>query len=113
MTITTQPRVSRRWVALFALAWVPFLGCFILLLFAQEGGPWLVLLAIKPMLAALVVAALMAVVDSLPLALSVIVKATIGAFIALGVVWLMLLRSDDHQEVQAILRSHMGLRFAK
>lgn len=30
----------------FALAWVPFLGCFILLLFAQEGGPWLVLLAV-------------------------------------------------------------------
>lgn len=78
-------------------------------------GRWPILLAsvAKPMLAALVVAALMAVVDSLPLALSVIVKATIGAFIALGVVWLMLLRSDDHQEVQAILRSHMGLRFAK
>ena len=30
----------------FALAWVPFLGCFLLLLFAQEQGPMLVLLAI-------------------------------------------------------------------
>lgn len=30
----------------FALAWVPFLGCFLLLLFEQEQGPMLVLLAI-------------------------------------------------------------------
>lgn len=30
----------------FALAWVPFLGCFLLLLFAREQGPMLVLLAI-------------------------------------------------------------------
>ena len=30
----------------FALAWVPFLGCFILLLFARPDGPWLVLLAV-------------------------------------------------------------------
>ena len=30
----------------FALAWVPFLGCFTLLLFGQDDGPMLVLLAI-------------------------------------------------------------------
>nr|WP_276548207.1 phosphatidate cytidylyltransferase [Brachybacterium muris] len=30
----------------FTLAWVPFLGCFILLLFSREEGPWLVLLAV-------------------------------------------------------------------
>ncbi|WP_262425945.1 phosphatidate cytidylyltransferase [Brachybacterium sp. Z12] len=31
---------------MFALAWVPFLGCFLLLLFAREQGEMLVLLAI-------------------------------------------------------------------
>src|SRR5699024_11159901 len=30
----------------FALAWVPFLGCFLLLLFEREQGPLLVLIAI-------------------------------------------------------------------
>lgn len=30
----------------FALAWVPFLGCFLLLLFDREQGPMLVLLAV-------------------------------------------------------------------
>src|SRR5699024_7425368 len=30
----------------FTLAWVPFLGCFTLLLFGQDDGPMLVLLAI-------------------------------------------------------------------
>lgn len=30
----------------FALAWVPFLGCFLLLLFARDQGPMLVLLAV-------------------------------------------------------------------
>ena len=31
---------------MFALAWIPFLGCFLLLLFAQEQGQMLVALAI-------------------------------------------------------------------